>query len=474
VTTDTVSKLATAPARTASAPAIALTASLLGFFMVTFDAVVVNVALPTIRTDLGGGITGLQWVVDGYTLLLAALLLSAGALSDRAGARRAFGFGLAVFVLASAACGLALSLPVLVAARFVQGAAAAIMMPSSMALIGEAYPDRAKRTRAVAAWAMGGAVASSSAPLLGGVLTLLSWRAIFFVNVPVGIVATLLLRKTHTSPVRPARIDWIGQVTAVLAMSGLTFGAIESGAWGFGSPVVIGSFIVAAFGLAAFVTAQGRVPHPMVPLPLLRIRTVRTSSAIGFAFMVGYYGLPFTVSLYLQQVRGLSAVETGALFLPMFIIGFILTPFSARLAERFGPRRLITVGLVSMSIGLVVMGLEISATAPIGLLSGLMVLVGLGGPLVMPMTTALLLDHVPAAQAGTASGVFNTSRQIGGALAVAVFGALLARNGAFIRGERLSFFIAAAVLLAAVIASLWLRDTAGSRNQQLTKGASDA
>src|SRR5215210_889831 len=160
-------------------PGLALAAALLGFFVITLDAVVVNVALPAIRSDLGGGMTGLQWVVDGYTLMFAALLLSSGSLSDRIGARRAFGVGLALFVTASVACGLAPSLGALVVARFIQGAAAAVMMPSSMALIGQAYPDPAKRARAVAMWAMGGAVASSSGPVLGGLLTLISWRMIF-------------------------------------------------------------------------------------------------------------------------------------------------------------------------------------------------------------------------------------------------------------------------------------------------------
>jgi MFS transporter, DHA2 family, methylenomycin A resistance protein len=215
ITADTCSKPVGAPDQHAPAsPSITLAVALLGFFVVTFDAVVVNVALPTIRQDLGGGITGLQWVVDGYTLPFAALLLTAGALSDRVGARRAFGGGLAVFVLASALCGLSLTLPMLVVARFVQGAAAAIMMPSSMALIREAYPSSTKRARAVAIWAMGGAVASSSAPILGGLLTLLSWRAIFFVNVPVGVVALLMLARTPASPERPAGIDWAGQLTA--------------------------------------------------------------------------------------------------------------------------------------------------------------------------------------------------------------------------------------------------------------------
>ena len=299
-------------------------------------------------------------------MLFAALLLTAGALSDRVGARRAFGSGLAVFVLASALCGLSLSLPMLVAARFLQGTAAAVMMPSSMALIREAYPSGLQRARALAIWAMGGAVASSSAPILGGLLTQLSWRGIFFVNVPVGLAALIMVTRTSASPERPAPIDWIGQLTAVLAMGGLTFGAIEVGAWGIASPLVIAAFAVAALGALAFVITQGRVRHPMVPLPLLRIQTVRISSVIGFAFMVCYFGLPFILSLYFQQVRGLSPLATGALFLPMFLTGFIVTPFSARLAERFGAQRVITVGLLAMTIGLVVMGMVVSASAPIG------------------------------------------------------------------------------------------------------------
>jgi MFS family permease len=188
-------------------PVSTLLAALMGFFVVTLDAVIVNVALPDIGADLDGGIAGLQWVVDGYTLLFAAFLLSAGSLTDRIGAKRAFGFGVAGFVVASVACGLAPSLATLVMFRFVQGAAAAVVMPSSMALIGQAYPDPVKRARAVAVWAMGGAVASSAGPVLGGLLTLASWRWIFLVNVPVGAVALVLLAKAATSQRRRVSFD---------------------------------------------------------------------------------------------------------------------------------------------------------------------------------------------------------------------------------------------------------------------------
>jgi MFS transporter, DHA2 family, methylenomycin A resistance protein len=438
--------------RAGRAPGWSLAAALLGFFMVTLDAVVVNVALPDIRRELARGMSGLQWVVDGYTLMFAALLLSSGSLSDRIGARRAFGAGMVVFVIASAACGLAPGMGLLVAARFVQGAAAAALMPSSMALLSHAYPDPVRQGRAVALWSMGGVAASVSGPVLGGVLTLVSWRLIFFVNVPAGVAALVLLGGTAQSPHHDVPFDWAGQVTAVLGLGGLTYGAIETGTTGFTAPRVLAAFGVAVLALATFVVLQGRGRHPMVPLSMFRSRTVSVAAAVGFAFVAGYYGLPFVMSLYLQQLRGLSALTTGTFFLPMMVTGAVLTPLVARLAERFGARALITAGLISMTAGLIVIS-QLSASAPVAALSALMMLVGVAGPLVMPPMMALLLHAVPARQAGLASGIFNSSRQVGGALAVAVFGAQLASQATFLHGLRVSLLIAAAVALAAATVS---------------------
>jgi len=429
-----------------------LAAALLGFFVVTLDAVIVNVALPDIRHELATGMSGLQWIVDGYTLMFAALLLSAGSLSDRIGARRAFAAGMVVFVLASTACGLAPSLGTLVAARFVQGSAAAVMMPSSMALISHAYPGPARRARAVA---MGGVAASTSGPMIGGVLTLVSWRLIFFVNVPAGIAALALLARSARSPHHEVPFDWAGQASGVAGMAALTYGAIETGTTGISSPRVLAAFAVAAAALSVFGVLQARGRHPMMPLGLFRSRTVTVAVVAGFAFMVGYYGLPFVMSLYLQQLRGLSALATGIAFLPMMLIGAVLTPFTARLGERLGARALVTTGLICMSAGLVAIGL-MPATVPVALLSGLMILVGLAGPLVMPPVMALLLHAAPAGRAGVASGVFNTSRQVGGALAIAAFGALLANRATFLHGLQLSLLIAAGIALATAAVSRML------------------
>lgn len=434
----------------------ALAAAVLGFFVVTLDAVIVNVTLPSIRADLGGGVSGLQWLVDGYTLMFAALLLTAGSLTDQVGARRAFGGGMTLFVLASAACGFAPAAGFLVSARFVQGVAAAVLMPSSMALIRQAFPEPVARGRAVAVWAMGGAVASSAGPVLGGALNLLDWRWVFFVNLPVGVVALVLLARVAPSPRRPVPFDYAGQAAGIVAMGGLTYGAIEAGSAGLASSRVLVAFAVAVLGLVLFVLVQKRAAHPMVPPALFRSRTVVITVVTGFAFMVGYYGLPFVLSLYLQQNRGLSALATGVAFLPMMLIGAALTPCSARLAERLGRRSLIVAGLGVMTVGLVALGV-LPASAPVWLLSVLIVLVGLGGPLVAPPATALLLDAVPGLLTGVASGVFNTSRQLGGALAVAVFGALLANPATLTGGVHASLLLAAAVLMLTTVAALRLR-----------------
>jgi EmrB/QacA subfamily drug resistance transporter len=440
--------------RAAQRPTLA--AALLGFFVITLDAVVVNVALPSIGREFSAGIAGLQWIVDGYTLMFAALLLSAGPLCDRIGARRAFAGGLIAFITASMTCGFAPTLTVLVASRFVQGVGAAVMMPSSMALIGHAFPEPRERAGAVAAWAMGGSVASTSGPIVGGLLTIVSWRWIFFINLPVGFVTLAFLRRTPNSPGRHVPFDWIGQVTAVAGMAALTFGVIEAGTRGVGAPQVLAAAALTLAALVAFTVSQLRGAHPMVPAQLFDARNAVIAMFVGFAFMVGYFGMPFVMSLYLQQHRGLSALATGAVFLPMMLTGLALTPFSARLAQWAGARTLIVAGFGAMAAGLVALSMD-TASTPIAALALLMMLVGLAGPFVAPPIAAVLLDSVPALLAGTAGGVYNTSRQLGGALAVAAFGALLARSASFMQDLTLSLLLAAGVAIATAVGALRLR-----------------
>ena len=431
-----------------------LAVAMLGFFVVALDAQIVNVALPDIGRDLGGGLSGLQWVVTGYTLTFSSLLLFAGTLSDRIGARRAYGAGMGVFVLASAACGLAPSLGVLVAARVTQGVGAALITPTSLALIREAYDDVRQRAKAVAYWALGGSVAAAAGPILGGILTELDWRLIFFINLPVGALALALLARVPDSGRRPHPFDIVGQVTAIIALVGFTYAVIEGGSHGYGDPEIVTAFVVAGLGAAAFLLSQARGRHPMVPLDLFRDRPVAISLAAAFVTMAGFYGVVFVQSLYFQQVRDASALETGLLFLPMTALVAILNPTAAKVALRFGSRVPIIGGQILMVLGL--LGLAFAPVdLPLWAIALLMVPVGVGGSFTVPPLTSLLLDAVPAPRAGTASGVLNTARQVGGSMGVAASGAVIAHMTGFMGGLRVSLVaLAVLVVVTTVLSSL--------------------
>ncbi|MCA9514910.1 MAG: MFS transporter [Myxococcales bacterium] len=439
----------------AASPRRALAAALLGFFIITLDALVVSVALPAIGDTFDAGMTGLQWVMDGYTLPFAALLLLAGTLSDRLGARRAFGAGLIVFIASSAACAFAPSLGVLVAARVAQGAGAALMTPASLSLIGEAYPDPVAKARAIGLWAVGGAVASTSGPLVGGAMTAISWRLIFLVNLPVGAVALWLLAGIPRSRRREVAYDVPGQILAVVALTALTYGLIEAGADGLGRADVIAALAVAGVGAAAFFALQAKSAHPMVPLRLFRSRAAATTVAIGFTFMVGFYGMVFLMSLLLQERRGMSPFAAGLAFLPVTGFSLVMPIVAARMAERFGAWVPIALGQLAMATGLLALA-AVADTAPVPLLVALMVPVGFGAGTAMPSATSLLLNTVPHERSGTASGVLNTSRQVGGATAIAAFGGLVAALG-YDGGTRLSLGLAGGLLALTMLATLRLR-----------------
>jgi MFS transporter, DHA2 family, methylenomycin A resistance protein len=339
-----------------------------------------------------------------------------------------------------------------------QGAGAAMVVPSSLALIREAYPDQERRARAIAVWTIGGSVAAAAGPVAGGALNLVSWRAIFFINLPVATAALALLARTAPSPRRPTPFDWAGQIAAVAAMAALTFGVIRGGDRGFADPLALATLAAAAVSLIVFAATQARGKHPMAPLDLVFSQTMVVSAGTGFAFIGGFSGMVFVYSLYLQQQRGLTSLAVGLAFLPMTALsGFVSLP-SARLARRFGPRVPIVGGMALMGTGLAVLA-ALPTSIPVWLLAVAMIPVGITGPVAMPPTTARLLEGVPADRAGIAGGVFNASRQVGGALAVAIFGALLAQRAQAIAGLRESLAIAAVAALLAAAANLLLRPT---------------
>ncbi|MGW5251442.1 MFS transporter [Streptomyces sp. NPDC004012] len=446
------------PADAPAAPrhsGVALVASLLGFTVITIDVSAVNIALPAIRNSLSGGMAGLQWVVDAYTLMFAALMLSAGALADRAGARRAYVWGVTLFTLASLGCALAPGINVLVAARVAQGGAAAVVMPASLALIRQAYEDARARARAIALWTVGGSVAMAAGPVLGGLLTdSAGWRAVFLLNLPVGVVILALLVRVPRSPRRPAALDGGGQLTAVLALAGLAFAVIEGGHLGWTSGPVLASGVVAVAGGYAFRVVEARHRQPMIPLEMLTDREVAVPLAVGFAINAAFYGGIFLLGLYYQQLRGMSGIAAGLMFVPMSAVVTATNLVSPRLAERIGRRPVIVAGQLVFIVAMLAM-LPLAAHTPVWLVLVLLLPLSIGGALVVPALTALLMDAVPKERAGTASGLLNSLRQTGGALAVALFGGLLSgpADGFSLPGMRLGLLAIAALLLATTVLS---------------------
>ncbi|MFF3572411.1 MFS transporter [Nocardia jiangxiensis] len=422
----------TAPASTSTrtlGARLGLAAICLGFGMVTLDATIVNVALGPIVSDLGGSLSAAQWIVNGYTLAFAALLLSAGALCDRVGARAGYLIGLGVFALGSAVCSAAGSMEVLVAARIVQGAGAAWLMPCSLALIAHTFPDPRERGRALAVWGGVSGIGLASGPILGGVLTeTIDWRAIFLVNIPVAaITAWLLGRRVAETRRHRHRLDGIGQTLAITTLATLTGGFILAGqdGWLADAPLILfGAGVVSA---VAFGVSQSRVRHPMVDPILFRRRTFPVAIAIGAIFNFCLYGMLFCLAIDLHDSHHLGPFATGIAMLPMTIIIGLTAFRAARVVARIGEWRAITAGLLCAAIGALLVAL-LPTRAPVWALVLCTLPIGLTS-LAMPSMTAAALFGVPADRVGLASGVLNTARQTGGAFGVAVLGALLNVTG---------------------------------------------
>jgi DHA2 family methylenomycin A resistance protein-like MFS transporter len=453
---------------------MALIAICLGYFMVILDATVVNVALPALADDLGGGVSALQWVLDGYTLVFAGLLLSAGSLGDRLGGRRVFDSGLVLFTLASGACAAAPSVPLLVAARVAQGLGAALLVPSSLALLRAAYEDSAERARAVGIWGAVAGIGAASGPVVGGVLvSAVSWRAVFLLNLPVGAVALVLARRHLPKTAEPAGggIDPAGQLAGIAGLTLLTLGLIEGGSAGWSSPRTLVPLLTSLPVIAAFVAIEAKVRRPMLPLALFRNATFSGASFVGLAINLGFYGQLFVMSLYFQHVRGWSALQTGLALLPEGIFVALSSALSGRAMARVGPR-------LPMIGGLVIGGAGLAGLAAAGAGTGYPLLVpaliaaGFGMAFTMPAATAAIIEAAPADRTGIASGVLNAGRQAGGAIGVALLGTLVS-GGAFIPGLRVAMLTAAvAFFLAAGVAALTVERPCRVRRRQCSPARS--
>jgi MFS transporter, DHA2 family, methylenomycin A resistance protein len=434
------------------ATSLTLVAMSLGYGVVQLDVTIVNTALHSIGASLGGGVAELQWIVNAYTIAFAALILTAGALGDRVGAKRVFMAGFVIFTAASLGCALAPNPLLLIAARGVQGIGAAVLVPNSLALLRHAYPDEKARGRAVGIWAAGASLTLTAGPLAGGVLiALVGWRSIFLVNLPIGLGALWLTwRYAHETPRADAReLDLPGQAAAIGALGALAGAIIEGGARGWHDPWVLASFAAAVVLGALFVLRERHAPQPMLPLSLFRHRLFSLTSLVGLLANIAVYGLIFVLSLYFQQVNGLSPLATGLAFLPMFGVVLPVNLIAPRAAERFGARPVIAVGAVIAAAGCGAL-LLIGADTPYWAIGLQLLAIGGGLGLLVPPLTSTLLGSVEKSRAGIAAGVLNSTRQTGSVLGVALFGSLL--GGPFLVGARASLAISTALLLAAAAA----------------------
>lgn len=444
-----------------AAYAATVAATSLGFVVVQLDVSIVNVALNSIGAALSMGIGGLQWVVDAYTLAFASLLLAGGALGDRIGARRVFVGGMALFSIASLVCGLAHTPWVLIAARAVQGAGAALLMPCSLALLNRAYAsDKPRRARAVGLWTAAGGIALSAGPVLGGFMVAsLGWASIFLVNLPIGALAIWMayrfLEKVPPKAQKPP-IDWAGQGLIVLTLFSLTGAFIETGSSGWISMPVIGGLILAVVAVSLFLLVESRTKAPMFPLKLFASRIPAVTSLVGLAVNLTLYGTIFMLSLYFQKERHFSPEMTGLAFLPFMAAVTVSNVAAGRIAARYGARLPMAIGLLLGAAGFGLMALIETDTSYLSLLWRLLFLpIGIG--LAVPAMTTALLSSVPTEMSGTASGVLNTVRQSGGAIGVALFGSALALGT--IHGMQLAFLASAvAVAGAALCAFIFIRD----------------
>jgi EmrB/QacA subfamily drug resistance transporter len=401
-----------------------------GLFMIMLDNTVVNVALPSIAADLKVGLSELEWIVTGYALTFASLMLTGGKLADLLGRRLIFILGLAIFTASSLACGLAESGEMLIGARVVQGVGAALMNPATLSIIAATFPPRQRGT-AIGIWAGVSALALAFGPLVGGLLTEhISWNWIFFVNVPVGavaIVASVLLIPESRDQSLEQRLDLPGLLTSGLGLFSLTYALIEGNSYGWMSGRIIGAFAIAVALLATFVLLERHQRIPMLDLSLFKNGTFTGANLAVLLVALAMFGVFFFVSLYMQGVLGYSAVQAGAAFLPMTVLIMFVAPIAGRSTDRFGSRWLITVGMLLLACQLLYfsrLGVEESYWH----IFPAMLIGGFGMAMVMTPSAAAAVRALPVDKSGVGSAVLNAFRQVGGSVGIALMGAIMAHR----------------------------------------------
>jgi EmrB/QacA subfamily drug resistance transporter len=407
-----------------------------GLFMIMLDNTVVNVALPSMAQDLGVGLSELEWIVTGYALTFASVMLTGGKLADLLGRRLIFVVGLVIFTGASLACGLAESGEFLIGARIVQGVGAALMNPATLSIIAATFPPHQRGT-AIGIWAGVSALALAIGPLIGGLLTQhLNWNWIFFVNVPIGILAiaaSFVLIKESKDESLEQRLDLPGLLTSGIGLFAFTYALIEANTYGWTSGRIVGAFVVAAVMLTAFVLLETHQRLPMLDLSLFRNGTFAGANLAILLVALAMFGVFFFVSLYMQGILGYSAVQTGAAFLPMTILIILVAPIAGRTSDRIGSRWLMTGGMLLVAAQLVYFSTLGATERYVDLLPGLVV-GGVGMALVMTPSAAAAIRALPVDKSGVGSAVLNAFRQVGGSTGIALMGAIMAHEVGGLKG----------------------------------------
>jgi EmrB/QacA subfamily drug resistance transporter len=439
----------------------------MSLFIVGLDSTIVNLALPSIQRDLNASVSGLQWTIDAYTLVLASLLMLSGSTADRIGRRRTFQAGLVLFSLGSLLCGTAPNIGLLIVFRMVQAVGGSMLNPVAMSIITNTFTEPRERARAIGVWGGVIGLSMSVGPVVGGLLVdTVGWRSIFWLNVPVGILALVLtaLFVPESRAPWPRRLDPVGQVLVVVLLAGLTYGIIEGRGAGWGSPEIIGCFMVAALALAGLLTYERRRGEPLLELKFFRSAPFSGATAIAVSGFAALAGFLFLNALYLQDVRHLSALDAGLLTLPMAATTLLVAPLSGWLVGARGTR----LPLLSAGVSLVVSAVlltGLSATTPVWLLLTSYVLFGIGFGMVNTPITNTAVSGMPRSQAGVAAAIASTSRQIGTSFGIAVIGAVVTAHVAgpfstgFAEASRIGWWIIAACGL--VVFALGILTTSG-------------
>ncbi len=395
-------------------------------FMAMLDNTVVNVALPTISDELGAGVSGLQWIIDGYVLAFASLLLTGGIVGDRYGRRKVFIFGLFVFTLSSLLCGLAATTEQLIAFRALQGIGASFLLPGTLSILTVTFPPE-ERAKAIGMWAGVSGLALALGPTAGGLLVEhVGWESIFLLNIPIGIaamiVASRVVRESEAPDAR--KLDLVGLALGTTALLALVFGLIEATQRGWTDAIIVGTLAVGFVLLGAFISWEYATPGAMMPLEYFSIPAFSAGNAVAFSISFGMFGTFFFFSLYMQFVRGYSALQAGVRFLPLTGMIFFVAPLAGRFAQRHGSRWPMTVGPLMAGTGLLVLSRS-GIDTPYVQMAPVLSIMGIGMGMTMAPMTAAVMNAVGPARAGLGSAMTNTSREVGGTFGIALLGTLL-------------------------------------------------